>query len=123
MQHNTKYIDIYDKKIRKDVINNPKLYAEKFGYNLTDDIEVKVDKNTKNTIYFVISDNYIDDIGKISAGVSASTIGSAGSLGTFLTVPGASVSSLSTAGSVGTAGTNIDIGSLGINDALNSIKK
>ncbi len=62
-----KAFDLYDKKVRQELLSDPKLFAKDTGHTVEDDVEVKVCTSTKDTYYFAITYNDISTIKFISA--------------------------------------------------------
>ncbi len=98
---------LFDKSFRSELLNNPKKAINELN-NQYNDIEYKVVVNTKDTVYFVITDIAID-MSDIQAGVKVSTVGSVGSFGS-----GGTISSFgTTGGTLGTVGSLSTVGSAG----------
>lgn len=84
------YNNIIDKEFRKKLIANPSKYAKELGYDIKDDTQIKVVKNTKNIMYInlveVDGSKELDLTQVQAAGTStAGTAGTAGTLGSIST--------------------------------------
>ncbi len=92
--------NLYDSDFRKKLIANPKLMLQE----INKEIEVNVVKNTRNTTYIVMPNNFSQaDLENIQAAACASTIGTAGSASTLGSVC-TTLGSTTTIGSVGSVG-------------------
>ncbi len=101
--------DLLDKSFRQSVCDDPKSYAQKIGYKVSDDTNVVVVKNTKDIFYITIANTKIvnkEDLESLSAArVGTSTAGTAGTIGTLGTALGSSISTVGSAGTIGSTGT------------------
>ncbi len=104
---NKKILDyLHDKDFRQGLKSEPKLYAIKLGYEVSDDTTIKILENSKDLIYITMSDNsfnYHDLEMTNAAMLGVSTAGTASSVGSFSSVC-SSASSLSCAGTIGSSG-------------------
>ncbi len=98
---------LFDKKLRKQLRNNPQQVAQNIYNQDLDNVEYKVLTNSKDTMYVVFpSKKLMLDLGDVNAAGNSSTISSAGSASTVGTLSsiGATLGSSSTAGTISSAG-------------------
>ena len=96
-----------DADYRRQVEADPVAAFREQGMELPSDIEVRVLANTNDTFYVVLLADPNTDLGDESLAAIAGgglTLGSAGSLSTVASTPGATMSSIATTGTVGTMG-------------------
>ncbi len=100
---------LLDKNFRKRIRVSPKLIIKEIDNN----IKYKIVTNTKDTIYLVFSNTEIN-LGKLQAGIKASTTGSIGCVGSAGTV-----GSYACATAPSTVGSASSLGSLGSLGSIN----
>ncbi len=95
---------LYDKKVRAEIVANPKTYLDEIsGQKLADDVKVIVKRENKNTFYFTMPQySILSDLKGIQAASDcAGTVATIGCVSTLSSV----VAIFGTASSIGTAST------------------
>lgn len=105
MENQDIYDKMMDKEFRQNLINNPREYAKKLGYEIPDETEIKVLKNTKDLFYISLTEFSSTgelDLSQIQAAGPAGTASTAGSASTSFTICG-TVSTASSSSTLGSA--------------------
>lgn len=99
------YAKIVDKAFREKLIANPHKYSKELGYDIANDIDIKIIKNTKEIFYVALAKlDIMENLEQIqAAGNTASCAGSASTLGSVTSTvsSGATASTLGTTSSEG----------------------